>query len=138
MLKSETTSAVKQDSMEQQELCETLFKSDSLQLRRRTFLGSLAALGLPGFTFAQQSLLPLNTPGLDHLDVIVPDVAATARFYMGVFKTTLHAQPFQGGQRYFILLGPLPENRAVGYLAIGDSRGARCCGRSCTRSAVSA
>jgi hypothetical protein len=42
---------------------------------------------------------------------------------MGLFRTALHAQPFQGAQRYFILLGPLPENRAVGYLAIGAARG---------------
>jgi len=68
-------------------------------------------------------LLPLNTPKLDHLDVIVPNVEASARFYMGVFNTTLHAQPFQGGFRYFILFGDLPSNRQVGYLAIGDSRG---------------
>jgi len=73
--------------------------------------------------FAQTHVLPVNTPGLDHLDVIVPDVEKTAKFYMGLFKTTLHAQPFQGAQRYFILLGPLPENRVVGYLAIGASRG---------------
>lgn len=93
---------------------------------RRHLLGGLALLGLPlpTLTLAQQAkLLPLNTPGLDHLDVIVPDVEKTAKFYMGVFKTTLHAQSFQGGFRYFVLLGPLPENRAVGYLAIGDSRG---------------
>jgi len=92
---------------------------------RRTLLGALTLLGLPlpALTLAQSKLLPLNTPGLDHLDVIVPDVEKTAKFYMGVFKTTLHAQPFQGGFRYFVLLGALPENRAVGYLAIGDSRG---------------
>jgi predicted enzyme related to lactoylglutathione lyase len=95
----------------------------SVILRRRTFLGTLAALGLPRFTFAQGSMLPLNTPGLDHLDVIVPDVEASARFYMGLFKTTLHAQPFQGGFRYFVLLGELNEKREVGYIAIGDSRG---------------
>ncbi len=92
---------------------------------RRHLLGGLALLGLPlpSLSLAQAAVLPLNTPGLDHLDVIVPDVEKTAKFYMGLFKTTLHAQPFQGGQRYFVLLGPLPENRAVGYLAIGDSRG---------------
>jgi catechol 2,3-dioxygenase-like lactoylglutathione lyase family enzyme len=72
---------------------------------------------------AKQSLLPLNTPKVDHLDVIVPNVENSARFYMSVFNTSLHAQPFQGGQRYFVLLGDLPENRQVGYLAIGDSRG---------------
>jgi catechol 2,3-dioxygenase-like lactoylglutathione lyase family enzyme len=69
------------------------------------------------------SLLPLNTPRIDHLDVMVPDVEKSARFYMSVFKTSLHAQPYQGGQRYFVLLGDLPANRQVGYLAIGDSRG---------------
>ena len=75
-------------------------------------------------TYAQgQKLLPINTPKIDHLDVIVPNVEASARFYMSVFNTTLHAQPFQGGFRYFVLFGDLPENRQVGYLAIGDSRG---------------
>lgn len=72
---------------------------------------------------APARLLPLNTPRIDHLDVIVPNVEATARFYMGLFNTTLHAQPFQGGFRYFVLFGELPANRQVGYLAIGDSRG---------------
>jgi len=94
---------------------------------RRTLLGSLAAFGLPltapGLALGQTPMLPLNTPGMDHLDVIVPDVAATATFYMGVFRTTLHAQPFQGGFRYFVLLGELNERREVGYIAVGDSRG---------------
>ncbi len=78
---------------------------------------------LPRVVLAQSSLLPVNTAGLDHLDIIVPDVEKTARFYMGLFRTRLHAQPFQGGQRYFVLLAPLPENRAVGYLAIGAANG---------------
>ena len=69
------------------------------------------------------ALLPINTPKIDHLDVIVPNVEASARFYMSVFNTTLHAQPFQGGFRWLVLFGDLPENRQVGYLAIGDSRG---------------
>ena len=90
---------------------------------RRELLGALALLGLPRLTLAQAKLLPLSTPGLDHLDVIVPDVEKTTRFYMGLFKTTLHAQPFQGGQRYFVLLGPLNEKREVGYIAVGDARG---------------
>jgi len=92
---------------------------------RRDVLGLLALTGiaLPELVRAEDRLLPLDTPGLDHLDVIVPDVEKSARFYMGLFRTTLHAQPFQGGQRYFVLLGPLPESRAVGYLAVGASRG---------------
>jgi catechol 2,3-dioxygenase-like lactoylglutathione lyase family enzyme len=99
---------------------------------RRQFIGalgvaaSLPVLGSSAAAFAAEptkSLLPLNTPKVDHLDVIVPDVEKTARFYMGLFNTSLHAQPFQGGQRYFVLLGDLPENRQVGYIAIGDSHG---------------
>jgi catechol 2,3-dioxygenase-like lactoylglutathione lyase family enzyme len=92
---------------------------------RRDVLTLVAMLGtLPAMSFAQQQrVLPLDTPGLDHLDVIVPDVEKSARFYMGLFRTVLHAQPFQGGQRYFVLLGPLPENRTVGYIAIGAARG---------------
>ena len=99
---------------------------------RRTFiagLGATASLPLFGSVrvsaqASQASLLPINTPKIDHLDVIVPDVAASARFYMGLFNTKLHAQPFQGGFRYFVLFGDLPAaTREVGYLAIGDSRG---------------
>jgi len=95
-----------------------------MSIDRRNLLGMMALLGaMPRLSFAGQGLLPLDTPGLDHLDVIVGDVEKSARFYMGLFRTTLHAQPFQGGQRYFVLLGPLQENRAVGYLAVGASRG---------------
>jgi catechol 2,3-dioxygenase-like lactoylglutathione lyase family enzyme len=96
-----------------------------MSLSRRTMIGLVAAAGLPAWqsASAQVRVLPLDTPGLDHLDVIVPDVEKTTRFYMGLFRTALHAQPFQGASRYFVLLGPLPENRTVGYIAIGDSRG---------------
>jgi catechol 2,3-dioxygenase-like lactoylglutathione lyase family enzyme len=98
---------------------------------RRQFLTQLGvAASLPLLTPAgvlaaapKKGLLPLDTPKVDHLDIIVPDVEKSARFYMSVFNTSLHAQPFQGGQRYFVLLGDLPENRQVGYLAIGDSHG---------------
>ena len=31
----------------------------------------------------------------------------------------IRVQPFQGNIRYFILLGDLPQNRQVGYIAIG-------------------
>jgi catechol 2,3-dioxygenase-like lactoylglutathione lyase family enzyme len=98
---------------------------------RRNFIAGVGAAAsipmiasMPAWAAEQKKgLLPVNTPKVDHLDVIVPDVEKTARFYMGVFNTRLHAQPFQGKQRYFVLLGDLPENRQVGYLAIGDSRG---------------
>jgi catechol 2,3-dioxygenase-like lactoylglutathione lyase family enzyme len=101
-----------------------------INISRRVFLAGLGATA--SFPFVgpairaqgpQTSVLPLNTPKVDHLDVIVPNVEASARFYMSVFNTRLHAQPFQGGFRYFILLGDLPDTRQVAYLAIGDSRG---------------
>lgn len=91
-----------------------------------TLMGASATLPLWGCTsvWAQsEGVLPLHTPKIDHFDVIVPDVEVTAKFYMNVFNTRLHAQEFRGGKRYFVLLGDLPENRQVGYLAIGDSRG---------------
>jgi len=99
-------------------------------LSRRQLLGTLgtvigASLLGPAFNLAQEagSVLPLDTPGLDHLDIIVPDVEASARFYMSLFSTRLHAQPFRGAFRYFVLLGQLNEKREVGYLAIGASNG---------------
>jgi catechol 2,3-dioxygenase-like lactoylglutathione lyase family enzyme len=97
-----------------------------MALSRRTIIGLAAAAGLPAWqsAFAQaRGVLPLDTPGLDHLDVMVPDVEKSTRFYMGLFRTALHAQPFQGGFRYFVLLGPLPQSREVGYIAVGDARG---------------
>ncbi len=97
----------------------------SWQVSRRRMLGAMGSLAvLPVVTQAQgASVLPLNTPGLDHLDIIVPDVAASATFYMQLFNTTLHVQPLGEGVRYFILLGELDESREVGYVAIGESRG---------------
>jgi catechol 2,3-dioxygenase-like lactoylglutathione lyase family enzyme len=98
---------------------------NSIPVTRRETLALLAAAAAapPALAQAPRPLLPLDTPGLDHLDVIVPDVEKTALFYMGLFRTVLHAQPFQGAQRYFVLLGPLPADRTVGYIAVGDARG---------------
>jgi catechol 2,3-dioxygenase-like lactoylglutathione lyase family enzyme len=100
-------------------------------------LGAAASLSIFTSTMRAQdkvSVLPLNTPKVDHLDVIVPNVEASARFYMSVFNTRLHAQPFQGAFRYFVLFGDLPaDTRRVGYLAIGDARGrATSIGHFCT------
>jgi hypothetical protein len=88
---------------------------------RRTFIAGLGAATLPLIAAARARaqtpapLLPIRTPRIDHLDVIVPNVESSARFYMGLFNTTLHAQPFQGGFRYFVLFGDLPaDTRQVG------------------------
>lgn len=97
-----------------------------MKIDRRSLLWSMAAAAaapMPGLAQAQQAVLPLRTPGLDHLDVIVPDVEATTKFYMGLLNTELHAQEFRGGYRYFVLLNPLNDRREVGYIAVGDSGG---------------
>jgi hypothetical protein len=92
-------------------------------MTKREFLnvaaGALAAPLLSSQAFGQAPALPLKNLGLEHLDILVPDTAASAQVYMKIFKTKLHQQPFQGGVRYFILLGELPQNRQVGYIAIG-------------------
>src|SRR5262249_18624167 len=95
---------------------------------RRNFIKAVGAAAgaavtpFPNMVWAQSDptpALPLKNLGLEHLDTVVPDTAASAKFYMRVFRTKLHQQPFQGSIRYFILLGDLPANRQVGYIAIG-------------------
>jgi catechol 2,3-dioxygenase-like lactoylglutathione lyase family enzyme len=92
----------------------------------RTGLATVAAavatlttvsLGAGGQTAAKA--LPLDNLGLEHLDIVVPDPAASARFYARIFTSALHQQPVRDTLRYFILLGDLPADRQVGYVAIG-------------------
>ncbi len=96
-------------------------------IRRRTLLGALCAGA--GATFlrnhahGQARALPLENLGLEHLDIVVPDTAESARFYKRVFSSPLHEQDFRGGKRYFVLLGDLPPDRQVGYIAIGAANG---------------
>jgi catechol 2,3-dioxygenase-like lactoylglutathione lyase family enzyme len=71
----------------------------------------------------QARTLPLKNLGLEHLDIVVPDTAESARFYKRVFSSPLHEQDFRGGKRYFVLLGNLPPDRQVGYIAIGAANG---------------
>ena len=63
--------------------------------------------------------LPLANLGLEHLDIVVPDTAESARFYMRIFKAPLHQQPVRDTVRYFVVLGDVPADRQVGYVAIG-------------------
>ena len=67
--------------------------------------------------------LPLDNLGLEHLDIVVPDPAAAAQFYARIFRTALHQQPVRDTLRYFVLLGDLPADRQVGYVAIGAAAG---------------
>ena len=76
--------------------------------------------------FGQKSAtspLPLENLGLEHLDIIVPDPGVSARFYMRLFRSALHQQPVRDTLRYFVLLGDLPADRQVGYIAIGAAGG---------------
>ena len=70
-----------------------------------------------------QTSLPLANLGIEHLDIVVPDPAASARFYARLFRTTLHQRPVRDTLRYFVLLGDLPADRQVGYVAIGAAQG---------------
>ena len=67
--------------------------------------------------------LPLDNLGVEHLDIVVPDTAAAAQFYARVFKMPLHQQPVRDTLRYFIVLGDVPADRQVGYIAIGAGQG---------------
>ena len=89
---------------------------------KRTVLAAVMAAALGVGVFAQGAAtkaLPLDNLGLEHLDIIVPDPAASARFYARIFTSALHQQPVRDTLRYFVLLGDLPADRQVGYIAIG-------------------
>jgi len=102
--------------------------SEASRVRRRTLLGAFVASAcatiLPlARAHSQARALPLKNLGLEHLDIVVPDPAESARFYKRVFSSPLHEQDFRGGKRYFVLLGDLPQDRQVGYVAIGAANG---------------
>ena len=67
--------------------------------------------------------LPLANLGLEHLDIVVPDTAESAKFYMRIFEAPLHQQPVRDTTRYFVVLGDVPADRQVGYVAIGAANG---------------
>jgi hypothetical protein len=65
--------------------------------------------------------LPLANLGLEHLDIIAPDTAESAKFYTRIFKAPLHQQPVRDTLRCFVVLGDVPADRQVGYVAIGGA-----------------
>jgi len=87
-------------------------------------MGAAACAGGASSSWAQSPpALPLDNLGLEHLDIVVPDTAAAAKFYNRIFKSAVHQQPVRDSVRYFILLGDLPADRQVGYIAIGAANG---------------
>jgi catechol 2,3-dioxygenase-like lactoylglutathione lyase family enzyme len=87
----------------------------------------MALAALVGLVRAQSTAaakaLPLDNLGLEHLDIVVPDPAASAQFYARLFRAALHQQPVRDTLRYFVLLGDLPADRQIGYVAIGAANG---------------
>jgi catechol 2,3-dioxygenase-like lactoylglutathione lyase family enzyme len=112
----------------------------SALLSARALAAGLCAATLVAAASAQSAApraLPLDNLGLEHLDIIVPDPAASAKFYARIFGSVLHQQPVRDTLRYFVLLGDLPADRQVGYVAIGASGGrAPAIGHYCTLAKV--
>src|SRR5262245_3199557 len=67
-------------------------------------------------TSAQFKLLPLNSSGLDHLSITLPDAAAAATFYGKIFDPQVFHER-TGVQRYYVRLGSA-------YLAFGPQANA--------------
>ena len=86
-----------------------------------TALAAAVAVGAPAQSVTRA--LPLDNLGLEHLDIIVPDPAASARFYARIFKAPLYQQPVRDTLRYFVVLGEVPADRQVCYVAIGTAGG---------------
>src|SRR5687767_15323148 len=63
---------------------------------KQAVLGTVMAAAIAVGVLAQgaaTTALPLDNLGVEHLDIIVPDPAASARFYSRIFKSALHQQP---------------------------------------------
>src|ERR1700684_2136828 len=83
---------------------------------RRSFIG--ATLGcIAGRALAQTSLLPLQTTGLEHLGMTVPDPKASAEFYGRIFDPQLF-QERDPPARYYVRMG-------TAYLAFGGTTDVR-------------
>jgi catechol 2,3-dioxygenase-like lactoylglutathione lyase family enzyme len=82
-------------------------------------LGGMVAVGpallAPGSRAAAAELqgdeLPLNTTGLEHIGMVVPDVEAAARFYSSLFNPDLQKEK-DAPLRYYVMTGS-------GYMALG-------------------
>ena len=98
---------------------ETLWEPEDEMTRTILAAAIAAALTVAALAQSGAKALPLDNLGLEHLDIIVPDPAASARFYSRIFKAPLHQQPVRDTLRYFVVLGDVPADRQVGYVAIG-------------------
>ncbi len=85
-------------------------------LNRRDWMMTAGGLLLAARAAAQSKLLPLNSSGLDHLSITVPDSAAAATFYGKIFDPQVFHER-TGVQRYYVRLGSA-------YLAFGPQANA--------------
>jgi len=82
--------------------------------RRRWLAGAVslvAGSAVPGRLWADRGLLPLNTTGLDHLSITVPDSQKAAVFYGRLFDPQVFHER-TGVQRFYVRLGSA-------YIALG-------------------
>jgi catechol 2,3-dioxygenase-like lactoylglutathione lyase family enzyme len=92
----------------------------SQSISRRALIGGIAALGptimLGPSARAEDALkgdeLPLQTTGLEHIGMVVPDTEAAARFYSSVFNPEMQKEK-DAPLRYYVMTGS-------GYIAIGS------------------
>jgi catechol 2,3-dioxygenase-like lactoylglutathione lyase family enzyme len=81
------------------------------EFSRREWMRIAGGLLLSTRAAAQFKLLPLNTSGLDHLSITVPDAVAAATFYGKIFDPQVFHER-TGVQRYYVRIGSA-------YLAFG-------------------
>ena len=86
----------------------SLFISNGPLIERRKWLAWAASLATGGVlsrrASAQHPLLPLQTTGLDHLSITVPDPRQAATFYGKIFDPQVFHERM-GVQRYYVRLG---------------------------------
>jgi catechol 2,3-dioxygenase-like lactoylglutathione lyase family enzyme len=86
-------------------------KNHPTPLNRREWMLAAGGLLIASRAPAQFKLLPLNTSGLDHLSITVPDAVAAATFYGKIFDPQVFHER-TGVQRYYVRIGSA-------YLALG-------------------
>jgi len=92
------------------------------RVSRRALLAGMAAIGptiaLSSRVFAEElqgDELPLQTTGLEHIGMVVPDVVPAARFYSSLFNPEMQKEK-DAPLRYYVMTG-------TGYIAIGARAG---------------
>src|ERR1035438_3612582 len=93
----------------------------NLMLNRREVLGlAVAFVGTRGLAQDAAPPLPLQTTGLEHLGMTVPDQKASAEFYGRIFDPQLF-QEREPPPRYYVRLG-------TAYIAFGGATDVRAAG----------